>query len=197
VLVLRRPSASVLAEILAEAKQATLTYPEVGATKSGLLPSGYRHDAEQTRLGGSTGVFEMAVAALRGWRAQIGAGIEITPAGAWVEAGETVVLLIRSAGLWATAPCRVVYVSDESDRFTFAYGTLPGHPEMGEVSFTITRNTAGDVVFEVASFSRPVDPLARLAAPLTRRIQRGVTKRYLAAIAGAASPEVTRTAQEA
>ena len=35
------------------------------------------------------------------------------------------------------------------------------------------------MVFRVASFSRPVDRLARLAKPLARRIQRRVTLRYL------------------
>ena len=58
-------------------------------------------------------VFDRAVRALRSWQAQIGAGIEVVPDGAWVEQDETVILLIRAAGFWATAPCRVVYVVEE------------------------------------------------------------------------------------
>jgi uncharacterized protein (UPF0548 family) len=93
-----------------------------------------------------------------------------------------VLLLIRAAGLWAAAPCRVVYVRDEPGRFDFAYATLPGHPEQGEAYFSVIRLADGEVVFRVASFSRPVDRLARLARPLSRRIQRRVTLRYLMAI---------------
>jgi uncharacterized protein (UPF0548 family) len=34
--------------------------------------------------------------------------------------------------LWPRdVPCRVVYVVDEPRRAGFAYGTLPGHPEIG------------------------------------------------------------------
>ena len=54
--------------------------------------------------------------------------IEVVPDGAWVEQDETVILLIRAAGFWATAPCRVVYVVEEPGRFAFAYGTLSRAP---------------------------------------------------------------------
>ena len=51
---------------------------------------------------------------------------------AWVEERETVLLLIHAGALQAVAPCRVVYVVDGPGQFSFAYGTLPGHPERGE-----------------------------------------------------------------
>ena len=41
------------------------------------------------------------------------------------------------------------------------------------------------MVFRIVSFSRTVDPLARLASPVTRLIQRHVTERYLDAVAEA------------
>jgi uncharacterized protein (UPF0548 family) len=81
----------------------------------------------------------------------------------------------------------VVYVVDEPERFAFAYGTLPGHPEMGEVAFRIERDDKGDVFFRIVSFSRTVDPLARAASPVTRRIQQRVTRRYREAIAAASA----------
>jgi len=99
---------------------------------------------------------------------------------------ETVVLLLRAALLWAPAPCGVVYVVEEADQFGFAYGTLPGHPEKGEVAFTVSRDGVGAVDFRVASFSRTVDPLARLGTPITRWIQKRVTRRYLTALPEAA-----------
>jgi uncharacterized protein (UPF0548 family) len=73
-------------------------------------------------------VFARAVGALRGWQAQIGAGIQVFPGGARVEDGGTVVLVLPAGGLWASAPSRVVYVDEGSGGFAFAYGTLPGHP---------------------------------------------------------------------
>jgi uncharacterized protein (UPF0548 family) len=80
----------------------------------------------------------------------------------------------------------VVYVVDAVDQFGFAYGTLPGHPEMGEVAFTVSRNSAEEIGFRVLSFSRTVDPLARLGAPVTRWVQKRVTRRYLTALGQAA-----------
>lgn len=77
-------------------------------------------------------------------------------------------------------------MDDNAGAFAFAYGTLPGHPETGEVAFRIDRSQGSDeIVFRIVSFSRTVDPLARVASPITRRIQLSVTKRYLSAIADA------------
>ena len=55
--------------------------------------------------------------------------------------------------------CRVVAVVDEPDRFGFAYGTLPVHPEQGEESFVVVRADAGGARFDVQAVSRPVHPL--------------------------------------
>jgi uncharacterized protein (UPF0548 family) len=184
---LRRPSARQIEDMLAEAKAAAPTYPEVGATKRGRLPAGYRHDTYERPLGRGDEVFERAVDALQAWRAQIGGGAEVFPEGARVGEEDTVALLFRVGGLWAALPCRVVWVDEGPARFAFAYGTLPGHPERGEVAFEIQRAETGDVLFRIVSFSRTVDPLARLASPFTRRTQRRVTERYLGAIAAAAA----------
>jgi uncharacterized protein (UPF0548 family) len=184
----RRPPSSEIDRLLAEAREASPTYPEVGATKNEQLPAGYRHDFYEQRLGQGEAVFEHAVAALRGWRAQIGAGARIFPHGAQVAGESTVVLLIRVGGLWAPLPCRVVYVDESPEGFAFAYGTLPGHPEQGEVAFRIDRSAGADeILFRVVSFSRTVDPLARLASPVTRLIQQRVTRRYLSTIAEASA----------
>ena len=183
----RRPSREDIDRLLSEARAAEPTYPEVGATSDGLFPAGYRHDAYERQLGRGPGVFERAVAALRAWHAQIGAGAEVFPEGARVGDEDTIVMLIRVAGLWAAFPCRVVCLDEGTDRFAFAYGTLPGHPERGEVAFRIECEAEGDVVFRVVSFSRPVDPLARLGSPVARIIQKRVTERYLDALAEAAA----------
>lgn len=190
---LRQPSPHALEDLLAQARTAAPSYPEVGATKNANLPAGYRHDRYEIRVGEGNGVFERAIRALRSWQPQTGAGVVVVPRDAWVAENETVVLLLRAALLWAPAPCRVVYVVDEANQFGFAYGTLPGHPEKGEVAFTLSRNSVGAVDFRVTSFSRTIDPLARLGTPITLWIQKRVTRRYLTALAQA-SRETTSSA---
>jgi uncharacterized protein (UPF0548 family) len=76
-------------------------------------------------------------------------------------------------------PCRVVYVIDEPDRRGFAYGTLPGHPESGEESFVLHRETGDRVRFVITAFSRPSTRLAKLGGPATQRLQHFMTTRYL------------------
>jgi uncharacterized protein (UPF0548 family) len=184
VLRVRRPPTSEISRLLAKAADAAPTYPEVGATRSAQLPNGYRHDRYKHPLGHGDAVFARAVEALSNWRAHFGAGAQVFPTGARVDEASTVVLLIRVSGLWATLPCRVVYVDETPERFGFAYGTLPGHPETGEVEFRVDRDDeSGEIVFRIVSFSRTVDPLARLASPVTRWIQQRVTKRYMRVIA--------------
>ena len=183
----RRPSPAAVRQLLDDSLGAALTYSEVGATRGLELPAGYRHDHSEIGLGRGPDVFDRAVRALRGWQAQRGAGLEVVPDDAWVEEQETVVLLLHVGGFWSAAPCRVVYVVEETDRVAFAYGTLPGHPERGEAAFAITRDATGAVGFRVWSFSRTVDPLARLGSPIARRIQKRVTSRYLDALVEAAN----------
>jgi uncharacterized protein (UPF0548 family) len=187
VLRLRRPSPETVQRLLAEARSAALTYPEVGATRALDLPSGYRHDRYEIQLGRGQEIFERGGSALRRWQAQRGAGIEVVPGDAGVDEQETFVLLLNVGGLWSAAPCRVVYVVEEADHIGFAYGTLPGHPECGEAAFAVSRDPTGAVWFRLWSFSRTVDPLARLGAPVARRIQKRVSRLYLDALLEAAN----------
>jgi uncharacterized protein (UPF0548 family) len=182
---LTKPSVEDLTRLLARAKAANLSYPEIGATRGSSLPAGYRFDRYERPLRSDESVFERAADALRGWKAHVGAGVEIVTDDARVRVDQAVLLAIKTAGFWAAAPCRVVYVVDEPNQFSFAYGTLPGHPEQGKAAMTVERNEIGDVVFRIVSFSRTFDPLARLGSPVTRLIQRRVTNRYVQALATA------------
>jgi len=84
--------------------------------------------------------------------------------------------------LTAIAVCRVVAIVDEPDRYGFAYGTLPGHPERGEEAFVV-QHANGRLVFRIMAFSKPAEVLARLGGPVTRRIQQATTTRYLQGLA--------------
>jgi uncharacterized protein (UPF0548 family) len=152
-----------------------LTYPEVGATFAGQLPSGYRH-IQRTRVLRSD--FGVAADALFDWELHRRAGMRmITSPPPPVEVGTRV----RMRWGFVTAPCEVVWVVDEPSRRGFAYGTLPGHDESGEESFVLERDGAR-VVLTVTAFSRPASRRAKLVGPIGRRLQDVMTARYLSAL---------------
>jgi uncharacterized protein (UPF0548 family) len=80
------------------------------------------------------------------------------------------------------APCRIVGILDEPDRWGFAYGTLPGHPEQGEESFVVFIDSDDAVRFRVSAFSRPGERITRLAGPLGRVVQMAGTNGYVKAL---------------
>ena len=177
-----RPGAAYLEKVRSEQAPLKVTYGELGATR-GALPAGYRHDRHVVELGAGEDVYRRAIEGLRGWEAHRRAGLILAPVRPPVQEGQTVVLAISLPGISAIAACRIVYVVDEVDRFGFAYGTLPAHPEQGEESFLVQRDTGGTIRFVVTAFSRPRHPLARLGFPIARQIQSGVTRRYLKGLA--------------
>jgi uncharacterized protein (UPF0548 family) len=158
----------------------TLTYAEVGGTRLADLPAGYTHDRYSVSLGNDG--FEVAKRGIREWRAHVDSGVEVFPPTAPIEAGTNVVLGIPLGPLCAIAACRIVYVCDEVDRFGFAYGTLPEHPERGEEAFIIERAATGQVRFAITAFSRPASAVTQLARPLARVVQQRATQRYLDAL---------------
>jgi uncharacterized protein (UPF0548 family) len=81
-----------------------------------------------------------------------------------------------------TAPCRVVYTIEETNRRGFAYGTLPGHPESGEEAFLIEHKPNDDIWLSIRAFSRPARLLPHLGGPLTRKIRDHITDRYITAL---------------
>jgi uncharacterized protein (UPF0548 family) len=186
VLRLGRPTDELLHRVLKDQEARPLTYTEIGATAgSDPLPAGFHHDRFGTDLGADDdGRATRAGKALREWVPQRGAGIRVFP-GDPVAPDQSFVLALPLPGAgWALAPGRVVYLLDEPERSGFAYGTLPGHPERGEEAFIVVRAN-GRVRFEVIAFSRPRDPLVRLAKPLARALQVRTIKSYLTAMEAA------------
>jgi uncharacterized protein (UPF0548 family) len=170
---------SGVTEALAASAAADLTYEAVGVTLGEARLPGHRTDRYEAELGQGAEVFDRAVAGLRAWAAHRGAGVRVEPADAPLSEGTTVVLVIRRGPASVLAACRVVAVVDEPDRFGFAYGTLPLHPESGEEAFLVERGPDDRVRFRVVAVSRPASPLARLGAPVARLVQRRVTLGYL------------------
>jgi len=179
---LGRVSLDDLEAIAHRSVEARPTYDEVGATLTGKMPPSFRHDREVIELPARPDAFERGVDGLRCWAAHRGAGLRVGPDTSPVEGG-TIAIAAPVGPVTAVAVCRVIAVVDEPNRYGFAYGTLPGHPERGEEAFVVERVDAR-TTFTITAFSRPAELLARLGGPMTRRIQRSTTRRYLDALAG-------------
>ena len=177
---LGRVGAAELERIARESESAVPTYADLGASLTGSLLFGYRHDRYEARLPDRPDAFDRAREGLRQWVAHIYSGLSVQPLEPPRE-GATVAVGSPLGPLTAVAICRVVTLVDEQDTFGFAYGTLPGHPEQGEESFLVKRAAEG-VTFTVVAFSKPVELLARLGGPITRAVQQRATRRYLDAL---------------
>ena len=179
-LTLSRPSPESLSTMRDRVRDVPPTYAEVGATRDCDLPTGYHHDRYSITLGEGQRALDLGREALIRWEAHRATGAALVPKTQTLAPGETVVVMMRTGPLWVTAPCRIIYVTDEDNRFGFAYGTLPGHPERGEEAFHVAQDSSGAVTFDIVAFSRPADWLARVGSPLARWVQKAVTRRYLA-----------------
>lgn len=144
-----------------------------------LPPPGLHRLHRSTVLPGAE--FERARETLLTWELHRRAGLTVTAADTPLREGTEVHLGIGVGPLQVTAPCRVLRVIHEPDRAGFAYGTLPGHPEIGEESFVVSRAAADTVRGEVAVVARPV-PMLRPVASVVRVAQRRAVGRYLAAL---------------
>ncbi len=180
VLRIRQPTSTKLAKLARDCEQAALTYKHVGATITGDLPAGYVHDDESVLLGTGAGVYEAAMSSLQNWAVHRGAGLVVSD-GASLEEGKTVALAAPLPIAHAIATCRIIGVVDESDRYGFAYGTLPLHPEEGEEAFLVERD-GEDVRFRIVAFSRPRFWAARIARPVARQFQLKALNGYLRAM---------------
>ena len=176
-----RTSRADLRAIASRAEDSEPTYRELGATMRGERPAGYRHDSYEQKLAPGSDTFALARKGLGAWAAHTHAGLTVEP-DLPPALGMTVAIAAPLGPLTAIALCRIVATVEEPERFGFAYGTLPGHPERGEEAFVVERR-GDEVVFRIVAFSRPAEALARLGGPVTRRIQRTTTQRYLDGLA--------------
>lgn len=173
-----RPSSAALRTLASAANGVSLTYSPVGISTMDPPPPGYRRDCWARELEGGDGVFERAADALRTWQMHRAAG-HIVEADGPPAIGANVAMAAPLPFGYVDVVCRVVDVIDEPDRYGFAYGTLPVHPEQGEESFTVARDAGEVVIFEIVAASRPRHVLARACPPVARRLQSRATDRYL------------------
>jgi uncharacterized protein (UPF0548 family) len=186
---LSSPSIEELDRILATARRAQPTYDALAATAGPDLPARYHHDRHDRRLGDPSH-FGRAREGLKTWQAHLGAGAEVYPLGAFAR-GDSVLVRFQMGPIWAVAPCRIIYVVDEPDRFGLAYGTLPGHPESGEEAFVVERDSRSTTL-RIVAFSRPAEIITRLGGPVARMIQLRTAGRYMEALANFVGGEELR-----
>ncbi|MEW2544345.1 DUF1990 domain-containing protein [Streptomyces sp. NPDC047002] len=153
------------------------TYPEVGATRLGPLPEGYRHLHHTARIGRGRAVFDAAGAAVTTWRMHRATGVRVRADSPWARPGALVELSLGVGPLRGAARCEVVWTAYERGRTGFGYGTLPGHPESGEESFVVDLREDGSVWFTVMAFSRHGRWFTRACGPLVRLLQRAYARR--------------------
>jgi uncharacterized protein (UPF0548 family) len=172
------------------------TYDVVGSTRYDETPEGYHRLEYRERIGAGDEVFQRAADALLGWRMQSAAGLPTTATDTPPRIGTNSLgrlgpgLLIGQsplARIGIPVPCRVVWIVNEPDRIGFAYGSLEGHPEAGEESFVITRDSDG-VHFTVRAYSRGATWYTRLAGRAARKAQHYAARRYTAALRRLSTP---------
>ena len=178
----RPADSAAMLRLVEEMRGADPTYEDLGATLLGKRPEGFHHHNDDVTLGSGADVFERAVTGLQGWEAHRIAGVRVFPDGQEISKGATVIVTLGTPLLALAAPCRIVSVIDGQNRWGFAYGTLPGHPEQGEEAFVVSIAPDETVRFEIEAFSRPGDILVRLAGPVGRGFQQGGTRNYLSAL---------------
>jgi uncharacterized protein (UPF0548 family) len=199
VFLLLKPSPERIEHFLAAQHNRTFSYREVGYSRRG-APPGYKVDHNRVRLGEGRATFARAVNAMRSWKMFDLGWVSAHPAAAEIRPGAVVAVRCRHFGFWSLNACRVVYLVDDEGpivRFGFAYGTLPDHAERGEERFTVEwHHGDGSVWYDIYAFSRPNHPMARLAYPLARLLQKRFawsSKRAIARAAAAQFPAHPRS----
>jgi uncharacterized protein (UPF0548 family) len=158
--------------LLAEYAAAPLTYAQVGLSldRDRPLPHGWGASECRVRVGAPVEpVLAAGRAAIQDWAAHRAARVHLEPPRPALREGTVLAVTAGPPVGAVVALCRIVRVVDEPDRFGFAYGTLPLHPEVGEECFLVTREPDG-VWVRVRSASKPVALPARLAPPLARAV---------------------------
>lgn len=169
------PSDAQIESFLNEQRVLPFSYEEVGASQAE-IPQNYPINHRLVQIGSGAEVFARAKFSVQLWTMYRLDWTRLYPRDAPIAVGETVCVVVNHGFCWSINPCRIVYILDEkgeTERFGFAFGTLPGHSETGEERFTIEwRHQDDSVWFELLSFARPHDILAKIGFPFVGFFQK-------------------------
>ena len=169
---LTRPDPNEIESELVRAGERGFNYDAIGATRGDCeIPEGFVVDRWGGELGRGARVFEAARRAIESFRMYPPGWTEvIAPDG--VAPGSVFGALFRHFGFWSLNPCRIIDVVSGPERHGFTLGTLWGHAERGEERFETSWNREHDVVrYDVVAFSRTAHAIAKIGAPIARRLQ--------------------------
>lgn len=178
-----RPSDDYLDDLIERNRGHGVTYDHIGSTLEPVGGGRPRFHEEFLDVGHGQQDFDSAVLGLRAWAAHRHIGARIHPADVPFELGADLVVVLPIGPLTALAPDRLVAVTTEPGRVAFSYGTLPGHPERGEESFTVALRPDGVVRFTIGVDAKPANLVMWLGSPVVLRTQRKALKGYLQGIA--------------
>jgi uncharacterized protein (UPF0548 family) len=178
----RRPTDDQIRELLARLTREPFSYDCVGCTRDlSIRRRSWNVDHARVLLGHGEEIFVAAREAIEAW-AMFPSEITAVRFPERPREGLIVAVLYWAAPfrLWLVCPARVLYTIDESiqrdghaiERFCFAYGTLPGHPERGEERFLVEWDKRDDSVwYDLAAVSQAAHWLIRLGYPYARHEQ--------------------------
>jgi uncharacterized protein (UPF0548 family) len=174
-----KPARPQLKQYLAAREDKAPTYEERFDTRANFeqkrrspLSRKYDYDETTTLLGEGRELFESAKQLMRRWQMFPAEWTSIYPENTPIETGQRVAVLFRLFGLWWWNSSEIQYTIRETNRFGFAYGTLPGHVEQGEELFLVEMDEEEKVWYTIKAFSRPAYGLVRLVYPYARSQQR-------------------------
>jgi uncharacterized protein (UPF0548 family) len=147
---------------------------EANATRDEVHGGGYVHDVYEAPL---IGDFERAVDALLAYRifAPRRMHAHVCTADRRVAIGATIVQRVALGPVALETAVRVIELERTVDRAYLAYATLQGHPERGIASFAVIR-APDQTKFEAHAWSRPGSWLTALGRPVSRALQRALTR---------------------
>ena len=176
------PPKAEIESFIEDQSQHQFSYSHIGLSMNG-SPAGFNVDHNRIVIGSGESDFERAKATIRSWEMFNFPWARLFWPSTPIEAGRTVAIVVKHVGFYSLNACRIVYTIDESDRFGFAYGTLPEHAETGEERFTVEfdRNS-GVVTYDLFAFSKPNQVLAKLGYPLSRYLQKRFARESKAAM---------------
>ena len=167
-------------QLLTAAQHLPLTSPPLLTLEHGpvgTMPRGFAHDLSRTEVGRGAAAFAAARQAFRRWEQFDLGWVRIINGNPRIAPGELVAVEAHTAYLWSVNINRITDVIDDHHRFGFLYTTTTVHVEQGQERFLLERNAETESVsYLIEAISRPTDPLARLAYPLSRLMQHRFTR---------------------
>ena len=148
------------------------------ASRGEVAAGGYVHDVYGAPF---TGDFERAAEALLAYRIFPPSRMvsHVCTADHRVAPGATLVQRVVLGPTGLETAVRVIEVERTPERAFFAYATLQGHPERGVASFAVIR-AGSEQRFEAQAWSRSGHWLTILGRPVSRLLQRALTREAVA-----------------